>query len=54
VIGHAAVYDESDEIVLPSDRRSAGWKRRAAGTELECGVASEPTGGHFYIVRTGC
>jgi hypothetical protein len=55
VIGHAAVYDESDEIMLPPSERSAAWNKRAAGTELECGIeAAERAGSHFYIVRTGC
>ncbi len=54
VIGHGVVYDESDEIARPEHERSAGWRSRAAGTELGCGIEEEPAGGHFYIVRTGC
>ncbi len=54
VVGHAAVYDESGEIMLPASERSAAWNKRAEGTELACGVWGEPVGGHFYIVRTGC
>jgi hypothetical protein len=54
VVGHAAVYDESDEIVLPMEKRSLAWKKRVASTELSCGVWGAPVGDHFYIVRTGC
>jgi hypothetical protein len=29
-VGHAAVYDESDEIMLPPNERSAAWNERGA------------------------
>jgi hypothetical protein len=52
-IGHAVVYDESDEIVLPE--QSSAWKKRVANTEVgSCGVWGSPLGNHFYLVRTGC
>lgn len=52
-IGHAIVYDESDEIVLPE--RSSAWQRRVANTEVgSCGAWGSSLGGHFYLVRTGC
>ncbi|HUI17777.1 MAG TPA: hypothetical protein VL244_08945 [Alphaproteobacteria bacterium] len=52
---HAVVYDESDEVILSKDERSAAWKERIEGTELVCGiVAAEPLGDHFYITRIGC
>jgi hypothetical protein len=54
VIGHAVVYDESGEIVLPMEKQSPAWKKKIAGTELSCGVWGTPVGDHFYIVRTGC
>ncbi|MFI4987222.1 MAG: hypothetical protein ACHQF3_07260 [Alphaproteobacteria bacterium] len=53
-ISHAVVYDESDEIMLPAERQSEAWKKRIAGTDLECGVWGRPVGGHFHIVRFGC
>lgn len=53
VIGHAVVYDESDEIVAPE--RSSAWKTRVANTEVgACGAWGIPLGDHFYLVRTGC
>jgi hypothetical protein len=53
VIGHAVVYDESDEIVLPEP--SPAWKKRVADTEVGlCGAWGSPLGDHFYLVRTGC
>jgi hypothetical protein len=52
-IGHAIVYDESDEIVLPE--QSLAWKKRVADTEVAtCGVWGSSLGDHFYLVRTGC
>jgi hypothetical protein len=53
VIGHAAVYDESDEIVLAE--QSLAWKKRVADTVVGmCGAWGSPLGNHFYLVRTGC
>jgi hypothetical protein len=53
VIGHAVVYDESDEILL--SEHSAAWKERVANTEVGmCGAWGTPLGDHFYLVRTGC
>jgi len=49
------VYDESDEVVLPSEQQSAGWKRRADNTELGCGkYYINPMGGHFYLAEFPC
>ena len=53
VIGHAVVYDESDEIVLPE--QSSAWKKRVANIEVgSCGAWGSSLGNHFYLVRTGC
>jgi hypothetical protein len=53
VVGHAVVYDESDEIVLPE--QSSAWKKRVANTEVGmCGAWGSPLGDHFCLVRTGC
>jgi hypothetical protein len=52
-IGHAVIYDESNEIVLPE--QSSAWKERVANTEVgSCGAWGSPLGNHFYLVRTGC
>jgi len=51
----AFVYDESDEIVLAKEARSAAWKARTAKTELGCElVRVKPVGDHFYIVDVDC
>jgi hypothetical protein len=53
VVGHALVYDESDE--LPNPEHSQAWKSRVAQTEVgACGAWGTPLGDHFYLVRTGC
>jgi hypothetical protein len=54
VISHAVVYDESDQVLLPAEKQSPSWKKKIAGTELDCGVWGDPMGDHFYIVRIGC
>ena len=51
----AFVYDESDEIALAQEARSAAWKARTAKTELGCElVRVKPVGDHFYIVDLYC
>jgi len=51
----AFVYDESDEIALAEEGRSAAWKARTAKTELGCElVRAKPVGDHFYIVDVYC
>jgi hypothetical protein len=53
VVGHAVVYDESDEIMLPE--QSSAWKKRVQNTEVGmCGAWGSPLGKHFYLVRTDC
>jgi hypothetical protein len=53
VVGHAVVYDESDEILAREP--SPAWKKRVADTEVgACGAWGTPLGNHFYLVRTGC
>jgi hypothetical protein len=52
-IGHAVIYDESDEIL--SREQSLVWKKRVADTEVGmCGAWGSSLGDHFYLVRTGC
>lgn len=49
---HLVVYDESDEVALPEEQRSASWKEKVADTALSYGVGYlRPLGNHFYIVR---
>lgn len=45
------VYDESEEITLAEDLRSAAWKARIADTPLQFGIGDLTSfGNHFYLV----
>ena len=47
------VYDESDEIALPVQERSAAWKENA-GSDLQCRLTGvEHIFGHYYFVGRG-
>jgi hypothetical protein len=47
------VYDESDEVALPAEKRSAVWKKNA-GSDLECKLTSvNHAFGHYYFVGHG-
>jgi hypothetical protein len=47
------VYDESDEIAMPAEQRSAAWKKNA-GTDLNCRLTGvEHIFGHYYFVGQG-
>lgn len=47
------VYDESDEIALPAEKRSAVWKKNA-GSDLECKLNGVYHAfGHYYFVGEG-
>jgi hypothetical protein len=47
------VYDESDEIALPAEQRSAAW-RENAGSDLKCRLTGvEHVFGHYYFVGHG-
>ncbi|MEE3624651.1 hypothetical protein UCD39_11700 [Nitrospirillum sp. BR 11752] len=49
------VYDESDEVALPPERRSDAWTSRANQTLLTCGYSVDTDfGGHFYFVYLSC
>jgi hypothetical protein len=53
------VYDETDEIALPSGHQSAAWKSRMKETDLTCGGDGpigpvEPVGDHYYVTTFGC
>jgi len=49
------VYDESDQLSLPRDRRSADWLERASHTELSCeGYDAQPLWDHYYLVSFAC
>lgn len=53
------VYDETDELGLPYERRSAAWKKRMEDTDLTCGgdgplAEATALGGHYYLAYFGC
>jgi hypothetical protein len=49
------VYDESDEITLPPDRRSADWMKKAEATDAVCEIVGYTAmGSHFYLVSFAC
>ena len=54
MVSHGMVYDESDEVALPSSQQSQAWKKRARGTDAECVYSYTPVGGHFYLVSLDC
>ncbi|MBB6252781.1 hypothetical protein [Nitrospirillum iridis] len=57
VASTSLVYDESDEVTLPPERRSATWKARAEHTDLACPYGYEvrtPLDNHFYAVGVAC
>jgi hypothetical protein len=48
-MSHGFAYDESDELALPQGRQSAGWLRRASGTELAAPEwVAKRFVGHYY------
>ncbi|MGP6190713.1 MAG: hypothetical protein ACLPSH_11675 [Vulcanimicrobiaceae bacterium] len=53
------VYDETDEVGLPSGRQSAAWFDRMKNTDLTCGENARlgpvhALGGHYYLASFGC
>ena len=49
------VYDETDQVALPRDRRSADWLAQASHSELSCeGYGVEPLWGHYYLASFPC
>jgi hypothetical protein len=49
------VYDESDQLMLPPQKRTSDWVARASTTELACGgYRATPVARHFYIVDFPC
>ncbi len=47
------VYDESDEIALPAEKRSSAWNKNA-GSDLECKLTGVYHAfGHYYFVGHG-
>jgi hypothetical protein len=48
------VYDESDEVALPSAKQSPDWRGRASETDLVCGYSATPMGDHFYLADFAC
>jgi hypothetical protein len=54
LVSHGVAYDESDEISLPEEKRSAAWRDRAYRTDAQCIRDDTPLGGHFYLVNLDC
>jgi hypothetical protein len=54
LVSHGVAYDESDEVGLPKEKRSAAWQDRANRTDAECIVGDTPLGSHFYLVNLDC
>ena len=58
--GRGILYDETDEVMLPTEKQSADWKARAQNTELFCGAATRPLLGpiglrrHWYLSSFWC
>lgn len=54
--GSGIVYDSSDDIALPKNRRPKNWAQRATtyrgALEELCSI--EAVGSHYYIVSFGC
>lgn len=49
------VYDESDEIALPSGEQSARWKDKARSSQLSCGNwDARHLWSHYYLVAFPC
>lgn len=48
------VYDESDAIAEPLERRQALWRQRAVPPTLLCEGRVRPLGGHFYSAGFNC
>jgi len=48
------VYDESDAIAEPLERRQELWRQRQVPGELLCEGRVRPLGGHFYSAGFGC
>jgi hypothetical protein len=53
------VYDETDQIAMPKDRRSAAWLARVGGGDLMCGGSDlvapvQPLWSHYYVAGFGC
>ena len=54
--GSGIVYDSSDDIALPKNRRPKNWAQRATAYRgaLEDLCRIEAVGSHYYIVFFGC
>jgi hypothetical protein len=49
------VYDETDQISLPSGRQSADWLAEASHSELSCeGYGARRLWDHYYLVSFPC
>lgn len=49
------IYDESDELALPPERRSKAWWKKVERSEfVACTHSAKKLKAHFYVVRFGC
>lgn len=48
------LYDETDQIRLPRDRRSSDWLAQAGKTELICSYSADPLWDHYYFINFSC
>jgi hypothetical protein len=49
------VYDETDQVSLPPERRSAEWGEQASHSELACGgVGVRKLWDHYYLASFPC
>lgn len=49
------IYDESDELALPPERRSKAWWKKVERSEFTvCSHSTKKLKAHFYVVRFGC
>lgn len=49
------VYDDSDEVASPKEKRSAYWlEKRSDSSFVQCQYEVKEMGTHFYVVDFGC
>jgi hypothetical protein len=48
------VYDETDQVSLPSGRQSADWLAEASHSELSCGYGVQSLWDHYYLASFAC
>jgi hypothetical protein len=48
------VYDETDQVSLPTGRQSADWLAQASHSELSCGYDVQSLWDHYYLASFAC